>query len=180
MQLFSPLSIIKAIFSIVGNFWKPLMWFTQCFVFTSKNIWLKSCFLMYSYLSTWQTTDPLTLLMNLLWVTVWIHPRSSFHPSRVVQSLQGRALSHIPSTPGKARGRMAQSSTSDIPYGFLLHNWTKLALRWLSTLVENSNEIKQKITPVFTGQVIFGGTTPNWTCNLYSPIHLFPCLLSRV
>lgn len=170
MQLLSLLSIIKAIVSIVGNFWKPLIGITQCFVFTLARtfVWVRSCFLMYSYLSTWQTTDLRTLLMSLLWVMVWIHPRSSFHPARVVQSFQLRVLPHIPSTPGKARGRMAQNSTSDIPYAFLLHTWTKLALRWLSTLVEKTPtrlKKKKKITPVF--QVKSFLEKPPWTVNVW-------------
>lgn len=183
MQLLSLLSIIKAIVSIVGNFWKPLIGITQCFVFTLARtfVWLRSCFLMYSYLSTWQTTDLRTLLMSLLWVMVWIHPRSSFHPARVVQSFQLRVLPHIPSTPGKARGRMAQSSTSDIPYAFLLHTWTKLALRWLSTLVEKTPtrlKKKKKSHRFFRSSHFWRNHPELWMCDLCNPIHLSPWLLS--
>lgn len=39
---------------------------------------------------------------------------------------------------------------------------------------------KKKITPVFTGQILFGGTTPNRKCVICAVVHtLFPCVMSR-
>lgn len=54
---FFPLHIIKAIFSSVGNFWKPFIWsHIVLYSLSSMFVWLRSYFLMYSHLSTWQTT----------------------------------------------------------------------------------------------------------------------------
>lgn len=85
----------------------------------------------------------------------------------------------LPKYPKQGLGRVEQSSTSNIQYEFLLHNWLKLALRWLSTLGGITQRLKKpqnQKTPVFTGQTIFGGTTWNWKrvicAVLYTPLPL--------
>lgn len=131
---------------------------------------------MYSRLSTWQTTDHLTLFMNLLWVMVWIYPRSSLHPSRVVRSLQEGSLP-LPKYTRQGLGEVGTEFYINIQYEFLLRNWIKLALRWLSTLGEKAptrfKKKKKKSHQFFTGQIIFGGTTQNWKCVMYAVPYTF-------
>lgn len=130
---------------------------------------------MYSRLSTWQTTDHLTLFMNLLWVMVWIYPRSSLHPSRVVRSLQEGSLP-LPKYTRQGLGEVGTEFYINIQYEFLLRNWIKLALRWLSTLGEKAptrfKKKKKKITPVLYRSNHFWGNHPKLKMrNVCSAIH---------
>lgn len=135
---------------------------------------------MYSRLSTWQTTDHLTLFMTLLWVMVWIYPRSTLHPSRIVRSLR-EGSSPLPNDTRQGRGRLAQSSTSNIQYEFFLHNWIKLALRWLSTLGEKPpTRLKKKKSHQFLQVKSFLEEPPNTENGQGMQYHtlLLPCLQS--
>lgn len=76
---------------------------------------------------------------------------------------------------------MAQSSTSNSQYEFLLHHWIKLALRWLSTLGEKTpTRVKKKNHTSFYRSYHFWRNHPELrkTWHLRSAIPLSPCLLS--
>lgn len=90
---------------------------------------LSPVFLMYSHLSTWQTGDHFKPINEPFMGDGFNISKVTPPPIKVYQIPPTEGSFPLPKYPKQGLGRVVRSSTSNIQYEFLLHNWLKLALR---------------------------------------------------